>query len=187
MDFKFEQLPLIGAYIIETFHAGDARGGFTKNFEKSIYAEHGIDFKCDETFFSTSAKNVVRGLHFQLHNPQAKLVSVTCGKVWDVTVDLRPNSVTFKQWQSVELSAENHRSLYVPRGFAHGFASLVDGSVMLYQCDGAYDEATDTGVRFNDSALKIKWPVDESVAVYSARDLQLPSFEEYLRHPMELE
>ena len=186
MGFEFKELELKGAFLISNFYAGDNRGGFTKSFEKDIYGEAGIDFKLNETFASRSMKNVIRGLHFQIHNPQAKLVSVVAGKVWDVIVDLRPDSSTFKQWSAQELSAENHLSFYVPRGFAHGFASLEDNTVMLYQCDGKYDPETDTGIRFDDPEIVIEWPVDESVAIHSGRDMKLGSFQEYLKKPMEL-
>lgn len=186
MDFEFQELELPGAYLISHFYAGDNRGGFTKSFEKDIYKEAGIEFQLNETFASRSAKNVIRGLHFQTHNPQAKLVSVVAGAVWDVIVDLRPNSPTFKKWVAHELSAENHLSFYVPRGFAHGFASLEDGTVMLYQCDGKYDKETDTGIIFNDPDIGIEWPIDESVAIHSSRDLGLQSFDEYMKKPIEL-
>lgn len=179
MGFDFQELDLKGAYLISNFYAGDNRGGFTKSFEKDIYTEAGIDFQLNETFASRSMKNVIRGLHFQTHNPQAKLVSVVVGSVWDVIVDLRPNSSTFKQWIAHELSSDNHLSFYVPRGFAHGFASLEDGTVMLYQCDGKYDKVTDTGIRFDDPDIGIKWPVAESMAIHSTRDLELMSFKDF--------
>ncbi len=183
-NFSFEALPLAGAYLIHNFFAGDDRGGFTKTFEKQIYAQNGIPFTLNESFVSVSAKNVIRGLHFQIHQPQAKLVSVPCGQVFDVLVDLRPGSSTFQQWQGFELSAGNHLALYIPRGFAHGFASLQDGTVMLYQCDGAYDKETDTGIRFDDPDIGITWPVEEEKMIHSARDLQLMSLQEYLKNPM---
>ena len=186
MNFEFKELDLSGAYLISNFYAGDNRGSFTKSFEKDIYRVAGIEFKLNETFTSQSMKNVIRGLHFQTHNPQAKLVSVVVGRVWDVIVDLRPESPTYKQWRAQELSAENHLSYYVPRGFAHGFASLEDNTVMLYQCDGKYDAVTDTGIIFNDSEIGIEWPVDESLAIHSGRDMRLGSFQEYLKRPMEL-
>lgn len=184
--FEFQELELKGAYLISNFYAGDNRGGFTKSFEKDIFKEAGIDFRLNETFASRSMKNVIRGLHFQTHNPQAKLVSVVAGSVWDVIVDLRPDSSTYKKWVAHELSAENHLSFFVPRGFAHGFASLVNDTVMLYQCDGKYDAETDTGIRFDDPEIGIDWPVEESVAIHSDRDLNLRSFCDYLKKPMEL-
>ena len=184
--FAFKELELSGAYLIENFHAGDNRGGFTKCFEKNIYAEAGIEFELNETFVSVSARNVVRGLHFQTHNPQAKLICVVNGKAWDVIVDLRLYSHTYKKWIGVDLSGENHRALYVPRGFAHGFVALEDGTIMLYQCDGRYDKETDTGIKFNDSAIGIEWPIKENEAIFSERDMHLMSFEEYEKNRMEL-
>lgn len=185
-DFEFQELDLKGAYLICNFYAGDNRGGFTKNFEKDIYRDAGIIFHLNETFTSRSMKNVIRGLHFQTNNPQAKLVSVVAGAVWDVIIDLRPNSPTFKQWVAHELSAENHLSFFIPRGFAHGFASLEDNTVMLYQCDGKYDKETDTGIRFDDSDIGITWPVNEKMAIHSVRDLQFGGLQDYLKKPMEL-
>jgi len=177
--FEFKELELSGAYLISNFMVGDNRGGFTKCFEKEIYRNAGIEFNLNESFASMSASNVIRGLHFQIHNPQAKLVCVLNGKVWDVIVDLRPESVTYRKWVSAELSAENHRALFIPRGFAHGFVSLRDETVMLYQCDGAYDKETDTGIRFDDPDIGIEWPIDVRTAIHSERDMTLMSFKEY--------
>ena len=184
--FDFVKLDLEGAYLIDNFYVGDGRGSFSKVVEKDIYSRAGIDFSLNETFLSVSAKNVLRGLHFQIHSPQAKLVSAPRGRVWDVIVDLRPDSKTFKQWRGFELSGENHRALYVPRGFAHGFVSLEDDTMMLYQCDGAYDKETDSGIRFDDSDLAVEWPVDLDNTIHSERDLHLMSFKEYMASPMEL-
>ena len=184
--FEFVPLGLPDVWLIKNFHAGDNRGGFTKIFERGIFLSHGVTFTADEVFASDSTKNVVRGLHFQTHRPQAKLVAVLSGEVWDVAVDLRPKSRTFGKWVGVGLSAENHHALYIPRGFAHGFASLSDGTVMLYQCEGAYDRETDTGIRFDDPGLAIPWPVGEGDAIHSERDLGLMGLEEYLRRPMEV-
>ena len=184
--FEFTALELRGAYLITAFHAGDERGGFTKWFEKDIYAGGRIPFQLNETFSSRSMKNVVRGLHFQIRRPQAKLVSVVAGRVWDVIVDLRPGSESFGQWIAAELSAENHTCLYIPRGFAHGFASLEDNTVMLYQCDGAYDRESDTGILFNDPEIGIRWPVPEEDMIRSERDRHLMTLAEYRAHPMEL-
>lgn len=179
-SFSFTKLGLEGAYLIEYFSVGDNRGGFSKSFEKDIYKEAGLDFSLNETFISVSAKNVIRGLHFQTNHAQAKLVSVPKGKVYDVIVDLRPESPTFKKWEGYELSDQNHQALYVPRGFAHGFASLEDGTLMMYQCDGVYDKETDTGIRFDDPDIGIKWPVEEGKDIHSQRDLQLMSFKDFV-------
>lgn len=185
-NFEFEKLELQGAYLIHNFHVGDNRGGFIKIFEKDIYNDAGIEFFLNETFASTSSKNVIRGLHFQTNNPQAKLVSVVRGKVWDCIVDLRVNSPTFKKWVGIELSDENAQALYIPKGFAHGFCSLEDETVMLYQCDGAYDKETDTGIIYNDSEIAITWPIKENDSIHSKRDLQLMSLKDYLKDPMKV-
>lgn len=186
--FAFERLDFAGGghgpFKIENFHSGDYRGGFSKCFEKAIFSENGILFHVDEAFASTSAKNVIRGLHFQLKKPQAKLVTVLHGRVWDAIVDLRADSQTFKKWYAVELSAQNHCALYVPRGFAHGFASLEDGTTMLYLCEGAYDKETDTGIRFDVSEIGISWPIPRQDAICSKRDMQLMTFSEYMENPM---
>lgn len=186
MKYKFQELSLQGAFLIDPFSTGDIRGGFIKYFEQIEYEKMGLKIKIDESFASTSAKNVIRGLHFQLNQPQAKLVSVLYGKVWDVIVDLRPQSLTYKQWMSVELSAENHKVLYIPRGFAHGFASLEDQTTMLYMCDGKYDKETDTGIRFDDKEIGVEWQVKESERIYSKRDKGLMSFSEYHMNPMKV-
>ena len=173
--------------MISPFFAGDRRGGFTKIFEKDIFRKAGIDFSLNETFLSVSSKNVIRGLHFQLNRPQAKIVTITNGAVYDVIVDLRPDSKTYKQWQGFSLSRENHLVLYIPKGFAHGFLALEDETHMLYQCESAYDPGTDTGIRFDDPDLNVKWPVDDlDKCIHSARDLTLMSFKEYENNPMYL-
>lgn len=184
MAFTFMELDLQGAFLISDFYVGDERGYLKKTFEKALFAKAGIAFSVTESFVSCSMKNVIRGLHFQTDNPQSKIVSVVCGRVWDVIVDLRINSPSFKQWRAQELSADNHLSFFIPRGFAHGFVSLEDNTVMLYQCDGQYDKETDTGIIFNDPELNIKWPIIEGIAIHSNRDLNLGSFHDYLSNPM---
>ncbi len=178
--YRFDELELKGAYLISNFSVGDNRGGFTKSFEKDIFAANGIAFSVNETFVSTSSKNVIRGLHFQTHGPQAKLVSVVNGSVYDVIVDLRKDSPTFGQWRGYYLNAKEHNALYVPRGFAHGFLSLEDNTQMMYQCDGAYDKESDTGIRFDDPNVGIVWPVaDMKNVICSERDAKLQSFTDY--------
>ncbi len=186
-EFSFQELPLKGAYLINNFAVGDNRGGFAKTFEKDVYHNAGIEFTLNETFISVSSKNVIRGMHFQIHNPQAKLVSVCHGSVYDVIVDLRPNSETYKRWYGHTLSAENHKAIYIPKGFAHGFLALENDTLMVYQCDGAYDKATDTGIRFDDPTIGVDWPIGSNVkTIHSERDLSLMSLEEYEKKPMEL-
>ncbi len=177
-SFKIEPID-IGGYIIDNFFADDNRGSFTKLFEQDIFAEQGIDFHCSESFVSRSDKNVIRGMHFQFFHPQAKLVSVIFGKVFDVIVDLRKESKTYGKWRGFYLSSENHRGLLVPRGFAHGFLSLEDNTEVLYQCDGAYDKDTDTGIVFDDKDIAIDWTVDISKVIVGERDRTLMTFRDF--------
>lgn len=169
----------IGGYIIDTVFSDDNRGCFIKLFECSTFQKEGIAFKVSESFISCSDKYVVRGMHFQTFHPQAKLVSVLKGKIYDVIVDLRKESITYGQWRGFYLSSENHKSLFVPRGFAHGFLSLCDGSTVLYQCDGTYDRKSDTGIMYNDKSISVEWPVNTSCMIVGERDRKLMSFEEF--------
>lgn len=177
--YAFSKMSLKDAYCIESFSVCDCRGGFTKIFEKDVYEKEGITFSLSESFYSVSIKGVVRGLHFQINHPQAKIVSVLSGSIWDVIVDLRKESPTYKKWEAVELSADNHRAVYVPKGFAHGFLSLDENTVMLYQCDGSYDAESDTGIRYDDPDIGVVWPIDLEEAICSERDLTLMSFKEF--------
>lgn len=181
----FSELELPGAYAITNFFFQDNRGSFIKSFDKVIYNECGIEFNINETFVSVSVQNVIRGLHFQLRNPQAKLVCVLKGKAWDVIVDLRRNSPTYKKWISIDLRSDGRNAVYVPKGFAHGFVALADDTTMLYQCDGDYDIETDTGILYNDKTIGITWPIDTRKGVFSDRDLRLMTFEEFEKKAIE--
>ena len=181
MAFECIKTDFEGAYLINTFYSMDSRGGFVKCFEKDIYKQLGIEFELNETFYSISAKNVMRGLHFQKNHPQDKLVTVVKGAILDVIVDIRRDSKTFGHWQIFELNEENHSVLFVPAGFAHGFISLEDKTIMLYQCHEPYDKETDTGISILDYDIGIKWPVDVKDVIMSDRDKELMSFEEYCR------
>ena len=178
--FEVKESYLKGAYFIKMNRSCDTRGSFFKVYEKQQFLEKGLDFSLSETFFSVSHKNVLRGMHFQMNNPQAKLVSVLVGCVRDVIVDLRKDSRTYGKWDSAELSGDNGVSLFIPRGFAHGFLSMEDNSLMLYECDGAYDKESDTGIRFDDPDLAIDWNIDNvDQLVISDRDRNLMTFKEY--------
>ena len=169
----------IGGYIIDTVFSDDNRGSFTKLFEREAFRQKGIEFNCSESFVSCSDKNVIRGMHFQTFRPQAKLVSVISGRIYDVMVDLRKESGTYGQWRGFYLSPENHKSLLIPKGFAHGFLSLCDNSTVMYQCDGAYDRETDTGILFCDEDIAVSWPVDASRIIVGQRDRRLMTFREF--------
>lgn len=178
-NFSAVELKLKDAYLISNYFTGDDRGSFSKIYEKDIFHDMGIDFHINETFFSISQRNVIRGLHFQLNSPQAKLVTVISGRVWDVIVDLRMSSKTYGEWAAAELSGENHKALYVPKGFGHGFLAMENNSIMLYQCEGKFDKESDTGIRFDDMDIAINWPVDMNQTIHSQRDLKLMTFKEF--------
>ena len=167
------------------FFSEDNRGSFLKIYEQTVYKEFGIEFHVNEVFISHSQKNVIRGIHFQKKNPQAKVITVVKGEVWDVIVDLRPESPSFAVWQSYELSDKNNNAIYVPAGFGHGFLSQSEDTVVLYLCDGYYDKSADTGIRFDDPDLKIEWPLDDIVqSIHSERDLELMSLKNYINNPI---
>jgi len=168
---------LNGAVIIEPKVFGDSRGWFVESFSSRAFAEvANINFAQDNHSFS-AAKGTLRGLHFQaLPNPQTKLVRCTRGKILDVIVDIRRNSPTFKQWISVELSAENFKQLLVPQGFAHGFITLTDDCEVQYKVDNYYDFDCDRSVRFDDPQFGINW--GGTAPILSDKDKNAPNFDE---------
>ena len=156
---------------IQPFMAGDERGELIKTYEQGQYAKYGLDFVTSEIMFSTSCKGVLRGLHFQTKAPQAKLVTVIKGEVWDVAVDLRKTSGTCGKWYGTYLSEENREALYIPEGFAHGFLALEDDTVLVYQCKNVYLKEEDTGILWSDADLNIQWPTDKvDKLIISQRD-----------------
>ena len=161
-----------GVCVIEPVVHGDARGYFFESFHAAKYAELGIDVRFVQSNVSRSTRGVLRGLHYQWPNPQGKLVSVLEGEVYDVAVDIRRGSPTFGQWEAAMLTAGNHRQLWIPEGFAHGFCVVSDSATFMYQCTALYDAAADAGVRWNDAAIGIDWPVAEPVL--SAKDEMAP-------------
>ncbi|MEW6036208.1 MAG: dTDP-4-dehydrorhamnose 3,5-epimerase [Candidatus Micrarchaeota archaeon] len=173
---EIEDLPLKGAFIIRPKEFYDERGAFCKTYDRAMLRSRGVEPGVVEEFFSVSKKGVVRGLHYQAEpHPQAKLVGVLKGAAFDVIVDLRRRSPTFGKWVSVELSGGNRRTLYVPRGFAHGFLSLADDTLMLYRVDGDYSPEAERGIIFDDKSLAIPWPKMEYIV--SRKDRSWPSFD----------
>lgn len=179
-NFVFENKTISGVYVINSSYSDDLRGSFVKNFEKNEFIDNGISFDCTETFISSSTRNVIRGLHFQTHGPQTKIVGVISGKVFDVVVDLRKDSPTYGKWEGIYLSRENRNSLLIPKGCAHGFLALTDDSIVSYLCDGKYDKDTDTGILFNDPDIGIEWPImNIADAIISKRDSSFISFAKF--------
>ncbi len=174
----FQELRLQGAFVIELEPHQDERGFFARSFCCAEFAKHGLATSVNQCGVSFNAKRgTLRGLHYQAEpRAEEKLVRCSRGAVYDVIVDLRPDSPTLRQWASVELSAENHRMLYVPRGFAHGFQTLVDQTELHYQISVAFQPEASRGLRWDDPALAIEWP-DVSQRIISERDRNLPFFE----------
>ncbi|WRS26215.1 dTDP-4-dehydrorhamnose 3,5-epimerase [Oscillospiraceae bacterium MB08-C2-2] len=177
---SFEKGRLPGVYLITAFFSEDERGYFQKGFERRIFAQSGAAMVLSETFETFSRHGVVRGLHFQHRAPQAKLVRVLQGRIFDVAVDIRKSSPTFGQWEGYELSYDNRLSLYIPPGFAHGFLVLSQKALVGYQCAGDFLPEADTGIRWDDPELGIEWPLEQvEQVILSQRDLELQSFREY--------
>jgi dTDP-4-dehydrorhamnose 3,5-epimerase len=151
--------PLPGVYILEPRVFSDDRGFFAETYNARRFAELGIASEFVQDNHSRSVRGTLRGLHYQLRHPQAKLCRVVVGEVLDVAVDIRSGSPTFGKSFSVLLSAENKRQIYIPRGFAHGFAVLSDAAEFLYKCDDFYHGDDDRGIAWNDPALGIEWAV----------------------------
>lgn len=147
-----------GLVLIEPTVHGDARGYFMETWNAGRYQAAGLPGRFVQSNLSRSGPGVLRGLHYQQPEPQGKLVTVLEGRVFDVAVDIRPDSPGFRQWVGVELSGENHRQLYVPEGFAHGFCVLGEGALMAYLCTAEYRAEYDAVIAWNDPEIGIRWP-----------------------------
>lgn len=176
---KFTETKLKGCFILEPKIIKDERGYFMESFNEKTFAEgvgQKVTFVQDNQSFST--KGVLRGLHYQTgEHAQAKLVRVLHGEVLDVAVDLRPNSPTFGQYESVLLTAENNTQFFVPRGFAHGFLVLSETATFFYKCDNFYNKESEGGLLFNDSTVNIDWNFPTEQLIISEKDTILPTLE----------
>ena len=148
----------------------DDRGFFCQTYHEQQYREAGIDVTFVQDNWSHSSKGVLRGLHYQLKNPQAKLVSVLRGEVFDVVVDVRCGSPTFGKWVGEILSEENHHQLFVPKGFAHGFCVLSDEVDFVYKCSDFYTPGDEYGIRWDDPDIGINWPLKNVVLAEKDRE-----------------
>ncbi len=169
---KLVETGLPGCVVIEPQVFGDARGQFFESFNRDKLAAHGLEPNFVQGNVSTSVRGVLRGLHYQWPRPQGKYVSVLDGEVWDVAVDIRRGSPTFGKWEAVLLTGENKRHFWIPEGFAHGFAVLSERATFTYLCTETYDRDADAGIRWNDPALAIDWPVAEPIL--SDKDTRAP-------------
>lgn len=159
-NFTFIDTPIKDVYEIEVKKYGDNRGYFMETYKKSDFDAAGLNYDFVQDNQSKSKKGVLRGLHFQKTYPQAKLVRVLEGEVFDVCVDLRKNSPTFGKWHGVILSAEKGNQFMIPRGFAHGFVVLSDTATFCYKCDEFYHPEDEGGIMWNDSEIGIDWVYD---------------------------
>lgn len=170
-----------GVYIIEPSVFGDDRGYFMESYSEAEFAEIGINNRFVQDNESKSRKGVLRGLHFQKENTQAKLVRCIEGSVFDVAVDLRPGSKTYGKWEGVILSEENKKMFMIPKGFAHGFLVLSDIARFAYKCDDIYNHEAEGGLAWNDPDVNIKWPMEgilEDELLTSEKDAKWPSLKE---------
>lgn len=181
---KVTRLGIEGLLLVELVVHGDARGFFVERFQAERFRENGLPTQFVQDNHSRSGPGVLRGLHFQHTPAQGKLVGVMRGRIWDVAVDIRPESPTFGQHYGVELSDLNGKLLWVPPGFAHGFCVLGDEPADLsYKVDVLYNPKGEAGIAWDDPELAVPWPVKDPLV--SLRDTQLQSFAEYRAHPVQ--
>lgn len=174
---NFIKTNIEGVLIVEPKVHADARGYFFESYNQSVFEKAGIRAQFVQDNQSLSSYAVIRGLHFQRGEfAQAKLVRVLHGKVLDVAVDIRPESPTFGEHVAVELSSENYRQLYIPRGFAHGFSVLSEQAIFAYKCDQFYNKESEGTILYNDSTLNIDWQIDLEKAIVADKDKQANSF-----------
>ena len=166
--------------IIEPDVYGDKRGFFMETYHLERYQKAGISQTFIQDNLSFSVKGTLRGLHFQINRPQAKLVQVVSGEIFDVAVDIRKGSSTFGKWAGVHLSSETRRQLFVPEGFAHGFCVLSETALFLYKCSDLYAQADEGGILWSDPAIGIEWPITDPII--SDKDNRLPRLSSLLTH-----
>lgn len=177
--FTFEKTEIEGLIKVTPFNADDVRGKFTKDYSKEVFEANGISYNLAEVFYTTSHKGVIRALHFQRIKQQPKLVRCIYGHVWDVVVDLRKDSQTFKKWLAFDLTEENNVEVLVPEGCAHGYLVL-EFSVVSYKCSEKFYGEYDDGIMWNDPDIGVEWPLDkiggEQNLILAEKDKNLQSF-----------
>lgn len=181
--FEFHPTEIEGLIEVTPFNAADVRGCFTKDYSKEIFEANGITHDLAEVFYTTSYKGVIRALHFQRVKQQPKLVRCIHGHVWDVVVDLRKDSPTFKKWLAFDLSGENRREVLIPAGCAHGYLVLED-SIVSYKCGEKFYGEYDDGVLWDDPDLAVAWPLEliggREKLILADKDKNLQSFTEFM-------
>ena len=175
--FNFIKTNIEGLYIVEPQVFGDDRGYFFESYKKSDFDNNGLVYEFVQDNQSKSKKGVLRGLHYQKRHPQAKLVRVLDGEVFDVAVDLRKGSPTYGKWFGTILSEKNKKMMLIPRGFAHGFLVLSDVAVFLYKCDEIYHPEDEEGIIWDDPTIAVKWPLTDNL-ILSEKDKTNKTFQE---------
>ena len=182
VKWDFKSTAIAGLYEISPFNADDIRGCFTKDYSREVFAANGITYELAEVFYTTSHKGVIRALHFQREKQQPKLVRCIYGHVWDVVVDLRLDSPTFKKWLAFDLIGAKHNEILVPAGCAHGYLVLEE-SIVSYKCAEKFYSEYDDGIVWNDPDIGIEWPVDKVGGLHNIilaeKDKALNSFVDF--------
>ena len=176
---EIKPLKLKGAFEITFNRIGDSRGYFMETYSQKLFAEHGLQTDWIQENQSLSSRlHTIRGLHFQAPPfAQAKLIRVVRGEILDVFVDLRKDSASYGQWDSINLSEENCKSVFIPRGFAHGFCTLTESVIVQYKVDNFYSRESEGGIRWNDPDIGINWSVNEPIL--SEKDAELPFYKDF--------
>lgn len=183
MTFEFKKTKIADLLVIHPHMYPDDRGLYKKYYEKNIFFENGITCSFTESSDLYSKKGALRGLHYQRVDSQAKLIHVISGVLFDVALDLRMNSPTFGKYHTELLKAEEHKVIFIPEGFAHGFISLTDDTIFSYQCSGKYIPEACGGIKWNDPDLNIPWPLKEygvEQVIATAKDKKWPTLAEYV-------
>ena len=182
-QWSFKKTEINGLCEITPFNADDVRGCFTKDYSKEVFEKYGIHYELVEVFYTTSHKGVIRALHFQRVKQQPKLVRCICGHVWDVVVDLRKGSQTFKKWLSFDLVGEKHNEILVPAGCAHGYLVLEE-SIVSYKCAEKFYGEYDDGILWDDQDIGIEWPLElvggREKVILAEKDKKLQSFVQFI-------
>ena len=176
-NFTFTKTKLDGVFLVDVKSYGDERGYFMETYQEAAFRAEGLDYHFVQDNQSGSRRGVLRGLHFQKTHPQAKLVRVLRGEVFDVAVDLRGGSETYGQWVGAMLSGDNRRQLMIPRGFAHGFLVVSDEAEFAYKCDEFYHPEDEGGLAWDDPDIGIIWP-DAGTLILSQKDQEYPTLAE---------
>ena len=181
--FEFKETAIKGLIEVTPFNADDVRGCFTKDYSKEVFEANGIKHDLQEVFYTTSHKGVIRALHFQREKQQPKLVRCITGHVYDVVVDMRKDSPTFKQWLGFDLIGEKHNEILVPAGCAHGYLVL-EPSVVSYKCSEKFYGEFDGGIKWDDPDIDVKWPLEKiggrEKLILADKDKELPTFKEFV-------